>query len=375
MSAEACANTVGAVFPLLAAIIAVAHSLSSPPRSASCADTVTGTLGRIAERIYAQAESGPNVRDSVRRLEDSAALADAVTRRDRRATLRALRPLLKHQIRRVVIRDARGRVLASIGHAPALAPVRGRLRHAAGTYVLSTATDAEIAGITRAITGATVSLTKIGVRPFRERLRFSFGGERFPGGRLRITLAPRAATADACRATRAQTVAATIGSVGERLYRTEASGASTQRVLRHVAADAPFRQAVVDDQPQALWDAVVRFFRTRWMHVVRIRATMADGRLVNDVGGPYVLAPASRTLYGAGHRRIGRVTLSVQDDTGFIKLMHRFTGAEVVLRTPRGVVPGSAPNPPPPGPHWQRFTFTGRAFPTGPLTITLLAPV
>ena len=119
----------------------------------------------------------------------------------------------------------------------------------------------------------------------------------------------------------------------------------------------------------------VRFFRTRWMHVVRIRATMADGRLVNDVGGPYVLAPASQTLYAAGHRRIGRVTLSVQDDTGFIKLMHRFTGAEVVLRTPRGIVPGSAPNPPPPGPHWQRFTFTGRAFPTGPLTITLLAPV
>jgi len=359
------------VFPLLAAIIAVAHSLSPPPRSASCADTVTSTLGRIAERIYAQAESGPNVRDSVRRLEDSTALAAAVASGDRRATLRALQPLLKHQIRRLIIRDTRGHVLASIGHAPALAPVRGTLRDGAGTYVLSTATDAEIAGITRSVTGIAVSL-HAGARAGHG---FSFTGRRFPSGPLTISLATGARAASACGATRAQTVAATIGAVGERLYRTEASGASTQRVLRHVAADARFRRAVVDDQPQALWDAIVRFFRTRWMHVVRIRATMADGRLVNDVGGPYVLAPASRTLYGAGHRRIGRVTLSVQDDSGYTKLMHRFTGAEVILRTPHGVVPGSATNPPAPGPRWQRFTFTGRAFPTGPLTITLMAPV
>src|SRR3954454_2815147 len=117
MFAEACGNTVGAVLPLLAAIIAVAHSLSAPNRPASCADTVNSTLGRIAMRIYAQAEQGPNVADSVRRLDGSAALAAAVARGDARATRLALQPLLKHQIRRLVIRDARGRVLATIGHA------------------------------------------------------------------------------------------------------------------------------------------------------------------------------------------------------------------------------------------------------------------
>jgi hypothetical protein len=126
---------------------------------------------------------------------------------------------------------------------------------------------------------------------------------------------------------------------------------------------------VADDDARAMWTAVVRFFRTRWMHVVRVRATMADGRLVNDVGGPYVLAPASRTLYGAGHRRLGRVTLSVQDDTGYIKLMHRFTGAGVELRTAAGVVPGSSRAG---GSH--AFSFVGRAFPAGALTVALRVP-
>lgn len=73
---------------------------------------------------------------------------------------------------------------------------------------------------------------------------------------------------------------------------------------------------------------------------MRIRAVTAGGRLVNDVGGPYVLAPASAPVRSRGHV-VGRVTLSIQDDTGYIKLTHRFTGAAVVLRTLAGEVPGS----------------------------------
>ena len=59
------------------------------------------------------------------------------------------------------------------------------------------------------------------------------------------------------------------------------------------------------------------------------RATR-HGRLVNDVGGPDVLAPASGPVILRG-RVVGRVTLSIQDDAGYIKLLHRFTGATVAL--------------------------------------------
>ena len=99
-------------------------------------------------------------------------------------------------------------------------------------------------------------------------------------------------------------------------------------------------------------------------HVVRIRATDAHGRLVNDVGGPFVLAPASAPVELHG-RRVGTATLSIQDDTGYIKLMRRFTGAGVALYTAGGAVPGSTPL------RGEVFSFTATAFPSGPLRISL----
>jgi hypothetical protein len=65
------------------------------------------------------------------------------------------------------------------------------------------------------------------------------------------------------------------------------------------------------------------------------------------------------------------VTLSIQDDTGYIKLLERFTGARVVLRTRAGVVPGSARTAPA---RSSVEAFAARAFPDGPLRVTLLVP-
>jgi hypothetical protein len=156
-----------------------------------------------------------------------------------------------------------------------------------------------------------------------------------------------------------------------RLYQAEATGNATQRVLRHVARDAKVLHAVANADPRALRAEIVHLFRDRTLHVVRIRAVTAAGRLVNDVGGPYALAPASTPLR-LGGRLIGRATLSIQDDTGFIKLMHRFTGAVVELRAATGRVPGS--NRPVPGRAYWRTAFTARAFPTGRLRVTELVP-
>src|SRR3954469_6379174 len=327
--------------------------VARPAAGQSCAQTVGATLRAIAARIYRQAATGRNVVSSRRRLARSRGLAAAVAAGDPRATRVALRPLLKSQIHRIEI-VGHGRVLARYGNSAALAPVRGTLAGGAGRYTMSVATDAAIAGVTRAVTGDVVRIR-------RGRLPGALHATAFPRGALSISLAAPASATATCGADGAATVADTIGAVGERLLHAEASGPSTARVLRHVARDARFQAAVAHDDPVALRRSIIRFFRTRWLHVVRIRAVTASGRLVGDVGGPYVLAPASRAVRAPDGRTLGRVTLSVQDDTGYIKLMRRFTGAGVVLRTATGVVPGSAPA----GRGAVSFSFDALAFPIG----------
>jgi hypothetical protein len=187
-----------------------------------------------------------------------------------------------------------------------------------------------------------------------------------------------------CGATAAQTVADTVGAVGERLVHAEATGPEVQRALALVATDPAFVRAVRDRDPAGVRAAIVRFFRIHRLHIVRVRATTASGRLVNDVGGPFVLAPATRAVRARDGSVLGRVTLSIQDDAGFIKLMRRFTGAGVVLRTRSGGVPGSTRAPAaPPGrdgtisPGGRRdatFAFATRAFPGGPLSVSVLVP-
>jgi hypothetical protein len=355
----------GTVVAALAGCGATQGGSGAPP---SCARTVDTTLRAVAMRVYAQAAAGPNVVSATRRLARSPTLARAVARGSTRATRAALRPLLRNQIHRVVITRG-GRVLARFGTASALAPVRGVIRDAAGhpvgRYALAVGDEKAIVGIVRALTGARVSVLAAS-DPAPAGATASFAATAFPSGARRIWLQGGAGAA--CAATPAQTAASTIGAVAMRLYRVEADGPATHRVLRYVARDRRFVAAVAHDDPVALRAAIVRFFRTRFLHVVRIRATTADGRLVGDVGGPFVLAPASRAVSEPNGRVVGRVTLSVQDDTGYMKLVRRFTGAGVVMRTATGEVPGSSPAATP------GFSFAATAFPRGALHVALVSP-
>jgi hypothetical protein len=373
----------------------------------TCAQTVQNELGDVALRVYDQAARGVNIASSEGRLARSSALAAAVARDDAAATRAALRPLLRAQIQRIAITRGR-RVLAELGTGATLAPVHGVIRAASGApvgrYTFSVGEDSGIARLVHALTGAQVVMRAGGHRvattlaAARGPLPMSgtttvdgvsyavssFRATAFPTGSLRVWVLSPPASGALCGTTHAATVVNTIGAVGERLFRDEQSGAATARVLRVVAGDRGFTRAVATDDPAALRAAIVRFFRNPTLHVVRIRAVTAGGELVNDVGGPYVLAPASAPVRANG-RLIGRVTLSIQDDTGYIKLMHRFTGAEVILRTPAGQVPGSSLAPGPStvpsqgavgyaGRAYQAFSFAAQAFPSGPLRVSLLSP-
>ena len=130
--------------------------------------------------------------------------------------------------------------------------------------------------------------------------------------------------------------------------------------------------------------AIIGFFKAH-IHIVRVRVTVgpssANQRLLTDVGGPYALAPVHGTLRSNGHV-VGAFTTAIQDDAGYLKLAHLFTGADVLMRTGGRQVMGTLS----PGPvsvpdrgqvsydgrSYQAYSFTGEAFPSGPLRLSLL---
>jgi hypothetical protein len=342
-------------------------SPAAPLTPAACRRVDARELLAIGERVYAQAATGRNVVSARRRLARSAALARAVAADSPGATRAALRPLLKHQITRIVVWGPDGRRLAALGHTRALAPARGTIADPlglpVGRYTLAVSDDAAIAGEIASVTGAR---TTIGAGDA------GFPATAFPSGRLRVAMAPEPSTLTACAATASATRLAVVRQVGVRLLAAERTGRQARRVLRHVTRDKGLRAAVAARDPVALRAAIVRFFRTRSLHVVRIRATTPAGALIGDVGGPFVLSPVSGPVRDAAGRLLGHVTLSVQDDTGYIKLMRRFTGAAVTLHAGPARVPGSAP---PPRAPVRTTTLAGTVFPRGRLTITLAVPM
>jgi hypothetical protein len=372
-----------------AATAASSSTAEPPPDPApNCAATVAAEYASVARRVYDQALDGSNLRDAVRRLQRSRTLATAVRAGDPVATRAALRPLLRADIVRIVVtRD--GHRLAASGGRAALAPVSATVAGGAGRVRLSVLGDAAFTRIVHGLTGARVTLRagddgpsgpRHAPAPRRDAAASRSGplsssprapasrldGTAFPSGPLAISLHAPAPRPSLCRPTVAATRAKAIAAVGRRLYTAERTSAQTRHVLALVAHDPRFARAVATADPAALRSRIVGFFEDPSLHVVRIRAVTRDGTLVNDVGGPYVLAPVSAPVREHG-RIVGTVTLSIQDDTGYIKLVHRFTGARAILRTPAGIVPGSAT-----GAGEPVASFAATAFPDDPLRISLL---
>ena len=124
-------------------------------------------------------------------------------------------------------------------------------------------------------------------------------------------------------------------------------------------------------------------------HIVRLRV-LQGGRLLADIGGPYIIAPVGGSLRLHG-RVVGSYLLSVQDDLGFVGLETRLIGVPVVLHV--GAVRGGAVRVPLQGTirtgsvaipdrgavvirgaHFQAYSFDAKAFPTGVVRISLLVP-
>lgn len=382
-----------------------APSPSSTP--SACASTVAGTLGQVGERIYHEAATGGDVAEAVHRVQSSAALASAIDAGNASAARSALQALLLDQIVRVeVLRD--GHVLASAGAGPAIAPVRGSIPGIGASFVLSVQSDRDYLQVTSQVTGAQLLLLSAGSAggtpsrtlagtiagpppasvPATGALTYaghsyqvaSLMGAVYPSGALRIALLVPA-SAISCPGSLAQARVETLGHVGERVYQEELHGASVVQVQHRLEASSAFQRAVAALDIAATRAAIVGFFEAH-IHVVRVRVTVGSHLLV-DVGGPYVLAPVHGTLRLHG-RVVGQFSWAIQDDAGYLKLAHLFTGAEVLMRAGGRQVEGTLT----PGPasvpgrgevsygghSYQAYSFNAEAFPSGALHISLLIP-
>jgi hypothetical protein len=187
-----------------------------------------------------------------------------------------------------------------------------------------------------------------------------------------------------CGPAAAEVLARTAGSVAQLIYAGETSGSETLSDKRQVESYGPLLSAVEHGERAAVKAAVTTLVFSH-THVVRLRVSRGS-ELLADVGGPYVLAPVGGTLRSHG-RSIGHYSFSVQDDLGYVKLVTRFIGAPLVLRTASGQVPiegllspgpASIPNH---GPvdyrhtTYEAFSFNASAYPSGRLRVSLLLPV
>jgi hypothetical protein len=126
----------------------------------------------------------------------------------------------------------------------------------------------------------------------------------------------------------------TLAGVARRIYQQEADGAVGHAAVRRIARDRALRAAMRHGSPSALRAAALRQLFNPGKHVVRLSVTRG-GKTLTDVGGRFVVSPAHLKVQG------DVIEASMQDVIGFVKLVHRLTGADVVVRGAPGHVESS----------------------------------
>jgi hypothetical protein len=195
---------------------------------------------------------------------------------------------------------------------------------------------------------------------------------------------PASVASTACARSTAATLAAVDQAAARDVYANELAGTEVSFDLAQITGASDLLAAVAADSPGATLRAVTRIVYHPAWHIVRLRVLDRAGRLLADLGGPYVIAPVSGTLRLHG-RLVGSFVMSVQDDVGYAKLETRYVGDPIAVYYGGSLVTeryASFPSGPLSGGSvkigattYLAFTERFRAFPSGTLeTATLVAP-
>lgn len=378
--------------------------------TSSCAATAIEALAHVATRIYREGVASERTISALHAVESSAPLRLALEAGDANGVRSAAHALVAAgHMTDLQVTTRSGTVLADVGGA-AVAPLTGTLTSAAGKPIASFATSvwtdagvtAETSGVTEGTavlrtqepSGAGQTIAGAFALPTGELAAQgtltrggvayqygSFPAKAYPSGEpLREYVLRRVnSLARLCGASAADTTVNTLSRVARLIYDGE-TGGRTLPQIRRVQRNRPLLEAVARRDPQATRGAIEALLT---QHIVRLRVTVG-GRLLSDVGGPYVLAPVSAPLR-LGGRMIGSLTLSIQDDEGYKRLAARLAGLDSVMymggklvKSTIGFSPGAVPRSGAfsyRGKNYRAYTLFAKAFPSGPLRITVLIPI
>jgi hypothetical protein len=134
----------------------------------------------------------------------------------------------------------------------------------------------------------------------------------------------------------------------EAIYRNETRGPKLHAQVARLAADPVLLAALAGgDLVAAQAEAHAQLFTraNHFEHVTRISVIRGSQTLVNatvNSDGVFVVAPATRALVDHG-RPLGTLLVSLQDVTGFVKLVHHVTHTQVLARGASGRIRTSLP--------------------------------
>jgi hypothetical protein len=130
-----------------------------------------------------------------------------------------------------------------------------------------------------------------------------------------------------------------ITAMAQRQYGRETGGAVARAELLRIASEPGLRSAARSGSVTALRAYVNQRFSSVWyhQHVSRLQIVRA-GSLLVDTGVPFVVDGPHVTLPGGDTLRI-----SIQDEIGFVRLIHRHNPVDVVVRGQGGQVRSSLP--------------------------------
>ena len=390
----------------------VAGSRARADADQTCPQTVMATLASVLTRIYGEGIHSERTASARAMIEGSAALRAAIENNDAPAAQKAVRALIATgHMTNVQITTASGRRLVDLGGA-ALAPLQGTIKGASGkpiaSYVTSVWSDvgfvSESSGVAEGLIGLRAGERSLGgsaalpAGPLPAAGTISWRGapyqfsslaaRAYPSGKpVRVYLFKTVATTERlCGADSEDTQVNTLERIANLIYVGE-RGPRTLSQVRRVQRNQALLQAVARRDPAATKRAAEVLLHH---HLVRLRVS-AGGKLLYDLGGPFVLAPVHAPLRLHG-RQIGSIVISIQDDEGYLRLTNRLVGLRVLMYMrgaggqPRLVKNSLGPGAPPlasvpasgsysfHGASYRVFTVNAEAFPSGPLTIRVLVP-